>query len=89
MKLWSILLLVLSIVLAACSSTTPVETEKYHVTSTTSGVVSTVAGLKDSTNTADGIDATEAQLLAPRSVTLEKNGNILIDQPDKLKNLLY
>ena len=84
MKLWSILLLVLSIVLAACSSTTPVETEKYHVTSTTSGVVSTVAGLKDSTNTADGIDATKAQLLAPRSVTLEKNGNILIAAANKI-----
>ena len=84
MKHWSILLLVLSIVLAACSSTTPVETEKYHVTSTTSGVVSTVAGLKDSTNTADGIDATEAQLLAPRSVTLEKNGNILIAAANKI-----
>ena len=84
MKHWSILLLVLSIVLATCSSTIPVETEKYHVTSTTSGVVSTVAGLKDSTNTADGIDATKAQLLAPRSVTLEKNGNILIAAANKI-----
>lgn len=84
MKHWTILLLVLSIVLAACTSTIPVETEKHHVTSTTAGVVSTVAGLKDSTNTADGIDATKAQLLAPRSVALEKNGNILIAAANKI-----
>ena len=84
MKHWTIFLLVLSIVLAACTSTIPVETEKHHVTSTTAGVVSTVAGLKDSTNTADGIDATKAQLLAPRSVALEKNGNLLIAAANKI-----
>jgi trimeric autotransporter adhesin len=84
MKSCTILLLLLSIVYSARASTTPVETEKYHVTSTTSGVVSTVAGLKDSTNTADGIDATKAQVLAPRSVALYKDGNFLIAAANKI-----